>query len=776
MSTATFWRRAARGLALVALALAALAAPAALAQTAPTATLTGIVVDAQTGETLIGVNVLVLETSTGATTDLDGRYTLRLPAGTYTLQVSYTGYDRQTVQGVTLAAGERTSLDIALTPTSFGLGEVVVTAQALQGNTEAGLLALQSRAPAILDGISAQQIRRAPDANSGEALRRVTGVSVAGGRFAFVRGMPERYSGTLLNGAPVASTEPDRRAFSYDLIPSNLLESLLVTKTATPDMPGDFAGGVLVLNTVDFPERPTASLSFGSGVTPGVTGQAFQFSVRGGGDLLGLDDGTRSLPRDFPQTNLARLSRAELEAMQPQLVQALPNNWQQRNSTVALPSSFALSGGSSALVGRTRVGAVAALTYRNSFSATNIIRREIEIDDFFRFDYTGRQSALNVAWGGLFNATVRPSNFHSVSFKNLYSRTADDEFTTLTGLNTESSQEQQRTAMRFLSRDVYSGQLIGDHFFPGVLGQGLQLRWDASRAFVSRDEPDYRQILYVRNEGSDGPFVASIPRDVRLGSGGRFYSSMDEGAWGGALRLTVPTPDVRFTAGASAEIRDRDFRSRLIGPATTPRTDVRLLELPIDQIFRPENFGPNGFILTESGTGSGSYEAQQDILAGFAMVDWTLAPITRKLRFVGGLRAEQGNQLLSGTTFQGAQLDVERREFDWLPSANLTYSFSPRTNARVAYSRTINRPELRELFPYAYYDFETQTTIYGDENLRQASIQNFDARLETYPGAGQMLSASVFYKRFVDAIERVVVSGVGGGGGGPGPPPPPARG
>jgi hypothetical protein len=359
-----------------------LSAPA-LAQTG---TVSGVIVDSQTGETLIGVNIVVGGTEPvgagamrlGATTDLDGRYQLRLDAGTYALVYSYVGYDTRTVENVRVAAGQTITLDLALSPAALGLGEVVVQAEAVV-NAEAGLLRVQARAPAIMDGISSQQIRRSPDATSSDALRRVTGVTVSGGKFVFVRGIPERYNGTLLNGSPVASTEPDRRAFAYDLIPSNLLDNVMVAKSATPDLPGDFAGGLLQLTTIDFPEEFTATLSLSSGIN-NATGSTILSGPRGSRDYLGIDDGTRSLPSTFPEGNIgsgAGLSDADRAA----LGQTLPNGWglTERQGPVAPNFSFGVGGSTQGRWGR--LGAVGAATYRSSYDVTDLIRREFEGED-----------------------------------------------------------------------------------------------------------------------------------------------------------------------------------------------------------------------------------------------------------------------------------------------------------------------------------------------------------------------------------------------------------
>jgi outer membrane receptor protein involved in Fe transport len=726
-----------------------------------TGSVSGIVIDGESGETLIGVNVVIAGTTIGATTDVSGRYSLRLDPASYTLVFTYIGFDSRTVENVEVRAGQTTTLDVTLMPDTLGLGEVIVEARAMR-NTEASLLRMQARAPTISDGISAQQIRRSPDSNSGDALRRVTGVSIMGGKFAFVRGIPERYNATMLNGTSVASTEPDRRAFAFDMLPANLLENIVVVKSASPNLPGDFSGGLLQLNTVSYPERFSVGFSYANSYTPGVTFEPFVTSERGKWDFLGFDDGTRRLPSSFPTSNLSRLSAAELAALQPDLVEMMSRNWTQQVRTAPVNTSMSVSMGNSARIAGADVGLISALTYRSNYSASGIVRREIEADDMFRFDYSGNQFISAVNWGALVNLSVRPSPNHSISFKNLYSRAADDEVTNLEGNQYEAGFDQYIVGMRYLSRDVYNGQFSGDHFlpFPGS-GRGLQLRWDAFMNKTRRDEPDYRRITYNREIGSNEDRFASIFYDVRIGTGGRFFSELDEVGQGLGLHATLPLGGARLMAGGQIEDKDRTFETRLIGAATARRGfDFDILRQPLDVIFSPENFGTNGFRVTESSTGSGSYSAQQALAAGFLMADMPLTAISRRLRLVGGVRFEHSVQGLESVSFSGDSVSVRRPNSDLLPSVNLTFSVAPTSNIRFAYSRNVNRPELRELAPYAYYDFEVQTTIYGNPDLEQAVIQNYDLRLETYPAPGQMLSASVFYKGFRNAIERVVVPGV----------------
>lgn len=216
----------------------------AVAQTKSTGRIVGKILDSETGEEIVGANVFLQGTIKGAASDVDGRFSIQnIEPGTYTLMVSVISYSKKRITNVNVKPGEVIQFDIVLVPEVIQTQEVVVEAKAVL-SYEGALLTQRKKAAAISDGISAELIKRAPDATSGDALRRVTGVSIVDNKFVFVRGTPERYSNTMLNGAAVASTEPDKRAFAFDLLPSNLIENSVITKSFTPDLPGDVAGGM----------------------------------------------------------------------------------------------------------------------------------------------------------------------------------------------------------------------------------------------------------------------------------------------------------------------------------------------------------------------------------------------------------------------------------------------------------------------------------------------------------------------------------------------------
>lgn len=744
---------------------------AAMAQNS-TGVITGTIIDAESGQALIGVNVvapdLSSETVVGTVTDLDGAYRLSIPPGEHRIRFSYVGYETQLVEGVVISVNETTELNIILSFASSELGELVVQADAIQDNTEASLLRMQARSPAILDGISAQQIRRSPDAAAADALRRVTGITLADGRFIFVRGMPERYSTTLFNGSFVPSTEPDRRAFAYDLIPTSLIDNLVITKSATPNLPGDFAGGVLEVQTIDFPSETVASISIGSGIT-NATGAGYLGGIQGRHDFLGMDSGRRALPDLFPTDNIST-GNIYSDDERAGFGQMLNNNWQIEERTGAILPNISASLGSSTDTRIGRFGAIAGFSYRSGISLTDQIRREYEGPDQLRFDFSGQRALSTVTWGGILSGAWRPTPHHSFALKNFYSRVAEDQTSLLTGSQfTDTGANQRLYALRYVSRDVYAGQLTGEHY----LGPGTQVQWNVGLATSTRNEPDYRRAVYQRVIGADeeDPFFLLIGPTVSLKNGGRFWSDMYERTWSGGLQSSFPLLASTVTVGTSALTTHRDFDSRMLA-AVRSRTqfDNSLLQLPIDSVFLPQYFGLldkpgcenggsgcRGFVLAESQTGGTDYVAGQDVLAGFAMVD--LKPLER-FRIVGGMRIEHSEQRLESTSFSGDTVLVSRPITSLLPSVNFTYNLTDDTNLRLAYGRTVNRPELRELAPFQYYDFELQTTIYGNDSLRQTTVDNLDLRFETYPGVGQMLSASLFYKYIAAPIERAIVPGV----------------
>ncbi len=720
----------------------------------------GRIIDQSTSEPIIGANIILVNTNFGAASDIDGNYLIaNLEPGEYDLIVSYISYTKTRISNIKVAAGQKTIINVALKPEAINVDEIVITGKA-ETSYEAALLNKQKNSISISDGISAEQIKKSPDATSSEALKRVTGVSIIDNKFIFVRGTSERYSDAMLNNAPLSSTEPDKKSFAFDLIPSNLLDNTVVDKTYTPDKPGNFAGGLVNLNTIDFPDKLKFNISLTSSYTNNITFSGFKTYKGGKLDFLGIDDGSRSLPSTIP-SNLSKGNYSANEILE--FAKSLPNNWSTKQTKAPLNGGFMISLGDGITLFGPRFGFIAAISYRNQFNKTLLDRNEFEASGEPRFNYSGEQFTYSTLWGGILNLSYKLTDYHKLSFKNTYSHTSDDEVSELKGAQyTDSGTEQILSSMRFTSREVYMGQLSGEHFFSHL--NNIQLEWKLFNSISHRNEPDYRRVIYSRELGSSNQFAALLGPQVNLKNGGRFYSNLDEDTKGINIDISLPVFLVKLKFGGSIENKNRDFKSRLIGTIINAPgngyTDFNLLYLPLDKIFSPENFRKNGFSIQEYLNGTNNYNAQQKYLAAYLMLDHSISFLEKELKIIVGARIENSIQEIKSRDFSDQKdLSIELKNLDILPSLNFIYKVSDNTNLRLSANQTVNRPELRELAPFAYFDFYTQTSIRGNQNLRRALVKNYDIRIDTYPEIGELLSVSIFYKDIKDAIEQVVVTG-----------------
>lgn len=720
--------------------------------------LIGKIRDQRSGDELIGANVLLVDTKLGASTDIDGRYTVRqIPAGTYSVRVSFLGYESKTVSGIIIADNQQYILDVAIAEDQgIVQQEVVISASAIKSG-EGAILAERKKAASIGDGISAEQIKRTPDATSSDALKRVPGVTIVDNKFVYIRGTSERYSNTTLNGTTISGSEPEKKSFSFDMFPSNLLENIVIAKTFTPDVSGDFAGGSVQLSTVEFPDFFTVRVGVSGGYNTETTGKDFQTYNGGSRDWLGMDDGTRAIPDGIAaDVAKAKLSPAELQTVG----QKFKNNWKPFDRKAPLNGGFDISiGNSYDAFDESQFGFIAALTYKNGYTRSFIDRNDYDYDKP-KFEYSGLKSNYSVLWGGMVNGSYKFNPFHKISMKNVYNRSADDEVSTLEGINYDDGEYDRKvTAIRYVERSVLSTQVIGDHVFTGF--NALQVQWRASNSESTRDEPDYRRYAYIRESNTDYPYQILMDFQASLRNGGRFFSSMKDIVRNYGTDVTIPVERVKFKLGALYEDKDRHFNSRLLGFVYPfSNFDFNLLYYPIDSIFSPQNIGPNGYRIAEYSSGFNNYSATQSTIAYYVMTDVPFSLFDLSFRFIGGARVENVDQRIASFDFDGiTPINGGQKKADVLPSVNVTWLATDNVNLRLAYSHTVNRPELRELAPFTYYDFNTQTSIYGNPALTRALIKNYDIRFEFFPRPGELFSVSFFYKDLQDAIELASVPG-----------------
>lgn len=734
-----------------------------------TGVLSGKIVDSQNGDLIIGANVLLEGTTLGAATDLDGKYIIKaIPSGKYNIIVTYISYSRTIIRDVIVNSEQSTNLDIALKPEAIQVDEVIVMGEA-SNQYEAALLNERKKSVQISDGISAEQIKKSTDGTTAETLRRVPGLTLLENKYVYVRGVSERYNGALLNNTPLASSEPDKKDFAFDLIPSNLIENTIVIKSFTPDEPGDFAGGLVKINTVEFPSKTIFTFSYSSSYVNDVSTKSFSTYQGSSTDYLGIDDGFRDLPKGFPDPfTYKSYDNILSDTSRTYWSSKLNDKWGLQNKKAFLDQSFGFTYGDRYSLFNNDLGFIASLSYKTGFNTRNVVTKDIESkqNGTYFFDYSGGKATKNIYWGGIINVSYKIGALHKVGLKNIFTINTDDEVTQLRGFKYDYQEERIITALRFVSRNLYSSQLSGSSYFPII--NGVQLDWRASYSSSYRDEPDYRRSAYTRDiadSNTTKPFYAYIPRDPDFYGGGRFYSKLYEYKRGIGLDLTNSIKDIKIKYGFSHYNSSRSFNARLLS-VTDPYGNSRqtIGSWGLDSIYSAQNFEKRYIIMREYFDPANDYTSTDNLFGYYLMLESPLEFISGNLILVTGLRVENYVLRLRTTSSlaTGMQpVNVDQFNSDLLPSFGLIYRINNVSNIRFSFGRTINRTQFREIAPFVYYNFEDQTLVRGNTELKQASIANYDLRFESFPEIGELISFSIYLKELRNPIERVFVVSTG---------------
>lgn len=743
-------------------------APDAPADDLASGDVTGRILDEE-GAPVAGARLFVRGVDVQATSDDDGRYALTLPSGARELTVLRAGF-ATTAVAVEVPADGRLDHDIVLPPASAALEDVVITAPYVEGSV-ASLLDERRSSSAVADVLGAEEMSRAGAGDAASALSRVTGITVVGGRYVYVRGLGDRYSSALLNGSFLPSPEPERRVVPLDLFPSSILEGVVVQKSYSPDMPGEFGGGVVQLRTRKPPTAPEASVSLSGAYRHGTTFQQGLDDTNGPTDWLGFDGGFRDLPdaivdasaekaleesdRFFPDRGY---TPEQLEA----LGEALPRRWNTRRRTLPPDAGASVSLGSGMENDTLALGGLAALTYGSTWQQLAFDRtyyivgadEQLEVQNQYAFDQATHEVSL-----GAFATAGLDVGATTVRYTGMINRSSDDTARVYEGFNRDLGGDLRITRTRFVERQLSWHQLLGQH----GIGDAVQVDWRAVVARADRDEPDRRETRYDYEEQLGTWLLSDRPE-----GNGVFTSALAEDTLelGADLTLFLPTwldadrvDRGFFKVGASRFTRDRvvDTRRYKFFHKGDRSRDPDVLALSPDEVFVPENIGSDGFQFEEFTRQTDNYTAQQQLLATYGMLD---VPLTPWARVMGGARVESSAQAVS--TFElfnpdaapvGAELDT----VDVLPAASLTLSPLDDVQVRTSYGRTVSRPEFRELSPATFNDVTGGRLTFGNENLTRATIDHVDLRVDWFPGPGEVFSLSLFRKRFTDPIETIVV-------------------
>ncbi len=724
-----------------------------LAQVEPASpgSIQGIVVDTETGEAMIGVSVMLEGTQQGAATDLDGNFAIRnVVPNSYTLIANYIGYAKLTITDVIVKEGQVTTLNLKMSTEAIQTKEVVIEARRID-NTEAAILQIQRRSSSVSNGISAEQIKKSPDSDAADAVKRVTGISVLGDKYVYVRGMGERYNNTRLNGSSLASPEPLKRVVPFDIIPANLLNNIVVSKTFTPDMPGDFAGGSVQLTTKDFPEKLTFSVSQNVDYNDQTTFKEFNTYKGGDTDWLGWDDGTRELPDEMSNPPSGSTSRT--------LATSFENIWEARQISAPLNGSRSIAfGNQSQLFGRP-FGYLATLTQATSYSSRDehefiynfLDDGTVEVTDSVFINKSTRSGSL----GGIVDLNYKAAPNHKFSFKSMYTGSGDDEVKQFSGI-LESNFLVRATRLTWTERSLATFQPKGEHQLPGL--RNSRVDWGATFSKGSYSQPDRRDVYYA--DFGDGQYSYLNSNS----SGFRRFAEMKDNVVEGNLDWTMPLRNKddqsKIKFGGLVRNLDREFPTRkfyfqssdTIGAESLDRT------LPPEVLFSPENILAH-WTLQELAVNLDSYDADMKVAAAYAMGDLML---NKKWRAVFGARIESADQHFKTNALPGdpnSYVEGGPSHTDVLPSLNLTYLFNEKTSFRFAVSKTVANPDYAELVPTTDNDYYEGTEKIGNPEVDYTKILNIDLRAELYPSIGENVSLGLFFKQIKDPIEWIYASG-----------------
>lgn len=748
-------------------------------KTAEPGRISGKVVDDK-GEPLPGASIKIVETGQSLQSSVDGTYQLNIAAGSYTLEVSYISFQTKRIADVTVKEKQLTKLDVVLNVSSSDLNEVVIQSS-YKKESIAGLYAQQKNSASMTNGISAEQIARVPDNNVGAVLKRVSGVNTIDNKYVVVRGLTERYNQAMIDGIIVPSTDMNRRNFSFDVLPAEMISSVVVNKTATPDVSSEFSGGQVTVNTLAIPEQNFISFSLGAGYNSRTTGKDFlQAGGRGKYDYLGFDDGIRKAPQgikgwvfgesDDPTTYvpeaIEQSKKFRAKSFSVAKSQAVPN----QNYRFSLGQLYDLKE-------NLKFGFVGGLTYRNTqehnvyttvrgngASSASVVG---EIDNpAIRGD--GNVYKFNTTLGGLLNFGLQGEKFKLIS-RNLYTQMLTDDLYETYGFSYDANSGRQRELFQDpVFTNILQNKLEGEN---KLTKQGLLLNWSGSFTRIKQDHKDLRKFTYslLKSPGeyyqvpniTDNQFIGgAYVNDYRV------WTDVNENDYNWMLNLAQPFDFLNDKSlvkiGYTGWYKKRKQSNLLVRTYTQANGKNQFNDL-YEKILAPENVGyglNKAYYYADAENGGDQYSGVSNYQAGYLMLDQRFF---KKLRLVYGIRAENfdlKNDQLAAIRYNElhptAAKPILNGEKNWryLPSANATYSLNDQMNLRAAFSVTMVRPDFRETAAFAFPDPILRVNVSGG-NVVSTKIKNYDLRYEWYPSSGEIISVTGFYKEFDRPVELV---------------------
>lgn len=730
--------------------------------------ITGTVIDGDFNEPLPFANILVKETGEGTTSDFDGKYTLELESGTYTLVFSFVGYETKQITSIEVGITDFTILDVVLNSAAQGLEEVIITVDARQ-NTESSVLEIQRKSASLLDGISAQTFKKIGANDIASAVKSVPGVSVQGGKYIYVRGLGDRYSKSILNGVDIPGLDPDRNTIQMDLFPTQMLSNVLVIKSARADLPADFTGGVIDIITKELPTKEEFSISFSTAFNPDMHFNKNFLSYQGGQtDFLGFDDGTRqnNIANSFlgnvfdPRFN----SNNDGLALINKVAQQFDSQMAPINTTSGLNFSAGMTYGNQFnFENNHALGILGSISYRSEQSLYENAQDNIYNYSPLKSDYEFEENRIQ-------NGTIGGENIIASALFGITYKTLNSKYK-INGLhiqNGESTSGRFRQLTRFSDfidfnkyNIAYTERSISNAMVNGLHNlneNGLKLEWSLSGTLAKVHDKDVRNTTFQDEEGIFSFQENTEPK--------RIWRTLDENNLVAKVdftkRLTLGGKEglLKYGVFASQKVRDFSIAQYSVSSTYTSVQDWANYSGDPNQLFALSNLiGPNkpeGTYINPQTTiqqDANTFNAKQQNSAGYLSHEFSWTP---QWKSILGLRFEKYQVFYSGENSQLGQV-YENQEIisknNFFPSINLIYSINENQNLRLAYSLTTARPSFKEASIAEIYDPLSNLFFIGNINIQPTYIDNFDIRFESFEKNAQLFAFSAFYKKLSDPIE-----------------------
>lgn len=738
----------------------------------PLSAIEGHVLHEETGEGVKGVRVFVRGQSGQQQTDDNGFFRFVLPVGVYDVSALHQQFATVTQNNVTVGAERPSTIVLKVTPLGVMLSDFVVTAPRIEGGT-ASLMEERKESTAVEDIIGAEQMAKTGDSNAASALKRVTGVTVVGGKYVYVRGLGERYSSTLFNGAMLPSPEPERRVIPLDMFPAGMLESVVVQKTYSPEMPGEFGGGVVLLRSRNYPSEFVFDVTLSSDVLTGTTFTKGWQSSSGPTDWLGVDGGYRTLPESFISATKDR-PLVEGDMLTPgfsledieELGEMLPQQWKTWKDTIPPNFGGSISIGNTFKIQGIKLGVLGAAMYDNDWESLEADYTVYNMGaDAMRVfhDYNFENTVNTIKTSGFLALGIEFSEDHRLRSTTILNRITDNQTRWFRGLNSDVDADIRVLRIRWVERQLFSQQLLGEHVLKPAHNLGFNWRYTYSRA--KRDEPLHREARYDQ-EGASGQWRLSN----RPEGNSTLFSNLLDVSHDIGFEFNMPFEfskknNIKVFGGGAFVFRDREVDTRRFNFNTKKTNSFPSEDGPLsfdpEDLFTDEYIGPftyagtdyYGLEIREATRATDNYTAEQTIAAAYGKAELNLI---ETVKLMGGARIEKSMQRVDTFelfTANPTTITAKLETLDVLPAGTASWEFVDGMMIRGGYGRTVSRPEFRELSEAPFNDVTGGRETVGNPDLKRAIIDNFDLRWDWFFSPGELISFGGFFKRFQDPIE-----------------------